>query len=130
VTYKNGETWAEKSVKTTGQPAKLKATVDRTLISADGKDLAFITVRVTDENGLTVPIADNLISFSVKGPGEIIATDNGDPAEMTEFHSTERKAFYGLALVIIRSKKNKKGNLTVKIHSPGLEDTTLQISSK
>ena len=130
VAYKNGEKWAENTVKTTGQSAKLEATADRTTISADGKDLAFITVKVTDEEGLTVPLSDNLISFSLEGPGKIIATDNGDPANMTEFHLTNRKAFNGLALAIIQSEKDRKGNITVKVQSPGLEESTVQISSQ
>jgi beta-galactosidase len=130
VTYKNGKAWAENSIKTTGKPAKLQAKTDRTTISADGKDLAFVTVKVTDDEGLTVPVADNLISFSIEGPGKIIATDNGNPADMTEFHSTERKAFNGLALAIIRSERGKKGHITVKVKSSGLEETRVQISSK
>jgi beta-galactosidase len=130
VAYKNGEKWVENIVKTSGQSAKLEATADRTIISANGKDLAFVRVKVTDQEGLTVPVADNLISFSIEGPGKIIATDNGDPADMTEFKSTERHAFNGLALAIIQSERGKKGDITVKVQSAGLEETTIQISSK
>jgi beta-galactosidase len=130
VAYKNGEKWVENIVKTSGQSAKLEATADRTIISANGKDLAFVRVKVTDQEGFTVPVADNLISFSIEGPGKIIATDNGDPADMTEFKSTERHAFNGLALAIIQSERCKKGDITVKVQSAGLEETTIQISSK
>jgi beta-galactosidase len=77
-----------------------------------------------------VPATDNLISSSIEGPGKIIATDNGDPSDMTEFQSTERHAFNGLALAIIQSERGNKGDITVKIQSAGLEETTIQISSK
>ena len=82
VAYKNGEKWAEDEVKTTGAPAGLDIRPDREIISADGKDLSFITVSIVDENGLTVPNADNLVQFEIEGPGKIIATDNGDPTNM------------------------------------------------
>jgi beta-galactosidase len=55
VAYKNGKNWAENVVKTTSEPAQLEASTDRNEIRADGKDFAFITVRVTDKNGLTAP---------------------------------------------------------------------------
>jgi beta-galactosidase len=75
VAYKNGKAWAETIVKTTGEATKLSATVDRNVIHADGKDLAFITVRLADKQGLMAPRAGNLITFNIEGPGEIVATD-------------------------------------------------------
>jgi beta-galactosidase len=130
VAYKDGHPWAEDIVSTTDKPARLEATADRTSIRADGKDLAFITVQVTDISGLTVPDADNQISFTVEGPGEIIATDNGDPTSFTPFPSHERKAFNGLALVIVQSKKGEPGEVIVTAKSPGLQEVRLEIKSK
>lgn len=122
VAYKNGEKWAENVVKTTGEPALLAASADRSEIRADGKDLAFITVRVADKNGLTVPRAKNPIKFEVEGNGEIVATDNGDPTNFVPFPSHEREAFSGLALVIVRSKPNASGSITIRAKSPGLRE--------
>jgi beta-galactosidase len=130
VAYKAGEKWAEDSVKTTGEPAVLNATTDRSTIHADGNDLAFITVKISDKEELTVPQADNPVSFSIKGPGKIVATDNGDPTDMNEFHSTERKAFSGLALVIIQSEAGTTGTITVTAESPGLKVDTVQNRSR
>jgi len=130
VAYKNGEKWAEDVVRTTDEPAILAASADRSEIRADGKDLAFITVRVTDKNGLTVPRANNTIKFEIEGPGEIIATDNGDPTNFVPFSSHERKAFSGLALVIIRFKPNASGSVTVSAKSPGLKEARIVVKSK
>ena len=88
VAYKNGKRWAEDSMVTAGAPARLAASVDRSRIRADGHDLAFVTVRVTDAKSVTAPRANNAIRFSIDGPGEIIATDNGDPTDMEPFPST------------------------------------------
>ncbi|HAH23199.1 MAG TPA: beta-galactosidase [Prolixibacteraceae bacterium] len=130
VAYKNGKKWAENQVKTTGNPMKLEASADRESIKADGKDLSFITVKITDRDGLTVPRSNNRIDFYIEGPGEIVATDNGDSSNMESFISNEREAFNGLALVIIRSKKGKSGSITVTAKSIGLENTMVKIKSR
>jgi beta-galactosidase len=90
------------------RPAGLNATADRNLILADGKDLSFVTVRVIDQNWLTVLCANVPIQFSIEGPGEIVATDNGDPTNLVLFSSHESQSFNGLALAIVRSRS---GNL-------------------
>lgn len=130
VAYKNGEPWAEKVVQTTGAPVAMTAKADRLNILADGKDLSFITVQVIDEDQLIVPDADNLIEFTLEGPGEIIATDNGDPTDFTPFPSHRRKAFNGSALVIVRSTEGQSGTLTLEANSPGMRSTSLTITSE
>ena len=92
--------------------------------------MAFITVQVEDEKGRIVPQADNLIEFSIEGPGEIIATDNGDPTDLVSFSSYKRKAFSGLALAIVQSKENEKGTIIIRTKSNGLNAVTLKITSK
>jgi beta-galactosidase len=129
VAYKNGSVWAENSVRTTGNATKLVATADRTVIAADGNDLAFITVQVSDANGQLVPRSNQLVEFSVQGPGEIVATDNGDATDMTAFPSHQRKAFNGLALVIVRSNGTEKGAIRVKATCSGLEETIVVVEA-
>jgi beta-galactosidase len=129
VAYKNGRRWAEERVRTTGEPARLVASADQTKILADGKDLTFITVRVTDAKGLTAPRAGNPITFTLTGPGEIVATDNGDPTDLVPFPSPERKAFNGVALVIVRSKMQQPGVIEVTAKSPGLRTARVVIKS-
>jgi beta-galactosidase len=73
-----------------------------------------------DKDGLLVPRADNQITFGITGPGEIVATDNGDPADLVAFPSKERNAFSGLALVIVRGKAGLRGKIKVTAKSSGL----------
>ena len=68
-----------------------------------------MTVTVTDKSGLMAPRADNHIHFDIEGPGEIVATDNGDPTSFESFQSHDRKAFNGLCLVIVRGKAGAAG---------------------
>jgi beta-galactosidase len=129
VTYKNGRTWARDVVKTAQSPASLEAIPDRSVIRADGRDLAFITVRVVDANGLIAPRANNRIQFRIEGPGEIKATDNGDPASFEPFQAPERKAFNGLCLVIVRTKAGQPGRIMLTASSEGLRDGVTFITS-
>jgi beta-galactosidase len=127
VAYKNGKKWAESRVKTTGEPENLALSADRQIIKADGNDLVFVTVGIADTEGATVPRTHNLLEFNISGPGEIVATDNGDPTDMTSFESTERKAFNGLCLVIVRAKPGKKGKITLTAISAGMKEAQLAI---
>jgi beta-galactosidase len=124
IAYKNGKFWAEGIIRTTGEATQLSISADRKVIAADGSDLSFITVKVTDRNGLAVPTAVNKVSFEIEGPGEIVATDNGDPANLVSFASKERKTYSGLLLAIVRSQKGRPGTIKLKARSDGLKDAT------
>lgn len=126
VTYKDGEEWAEDTMRTTGDPEGVRLRADRDEIKADGSDLSFITLEIVDEDGYVVRNARTRVTFSVEGAGEIVATDNGDPADTTAFPSRERNAFSGLALAIVRA--TGEGQLTVSASGDGLKgsDVTIQ----
>ena len=128
IAYKNGLVWAENTVKTTGDAIQLTANADRSEIAADGKDLSFITVQVSDDDGLLVPRSNNLIKFSIEGPGEIVATDNGNQTDMTSFASHQRNAFNGLALVVVRAKPGKTGSFKVIAESDSVNKATVTIT--
>jgi len=130
VAYKNGKVWATDEVKTAGPAAKLKVTPDRDTISADGKDLSFVTVAVTDKSGLMAPHANDRIHFEVDGPGEIVATDNGDATSFESFRSHDRNAFNGLCLVIIRGEAGKPGKIKVTATAAGPKIGTVSIKTK
>ena len=130
VAYKNGKKWATDTVKTAGAAKKLVLEPDRATISGDGHDISFVTLRIVDRSGITVPRSMNPIHFSVSGAGEIIATDNGDPTDLTAFPSTDRKAFNGLAMVIVKAKRGQRGTITVTASSAGLEMAKTKIKLK
>jgi beta-galactosidase len=127
VADKNGKEWAGDVMRTAGAPARLEAAADRTTIRADGYDVAFVTVRITDEQRTTVPRATNRIKFKVEGPGEIVATDNGDPTSFEPFQSPERNAFHGLALVIVRAKRGQPGTIRLSAEADGLQSSFVTI---
>lgn len=128
ITWENGKPWAADTVKTAGAATKLQLKADRSTITANGEDLSFITVRITDANGNLAPEADNKITFNITGPGEIVATDNGDAADLMSFASHERKAFKGLALVIVKAKG--KGSVTISASANGLAAAKAVLKAK
>ncbi|KAI1413566.1 glycoside hydrolase family 2 protein [Hypoxylon sp. FL1857] len=121
VTYKNGEPWANSTARTAGEATQIRLVADQPTIRADSSDLSFITAEVLDSNGDVVPRANSTISFTISGPGEIVATDNGNPADMTSFPSKERKAFNGLALVIVRPIAEGSGQIIVSATATDLK---------
>ena len=130
VAYKAGKPWAENIVKTTGPAQRLTLMPDRKVLHADGQDLCFITAAITDAAGLVVPRSNNAIDFEMTGPGEIVATDNGDATSHVSFQSLKRNAFNGLALVVVRTQPGKAGNIVVQAKSDGLQTTATSLSSQ
>jgi beta-galactosidase len=90
---------------TTGAPASIKLTADRTGINADGEDIAVLRVEALDKEGRPVPTADNLIGFKVTGQGKLIGVGNGDPNCQESDKEPKRSLFNGLAQLIVQSTK-------------------------
>jgi beta-galactosidase len=120
VAYKAGKPWARDRQSTAQAPAALEALPDRSIIRADGRDLSFVTVRVVDAAGVCAPRADHRMRFAIEGPGEIVATDNGDPTSFEPFPAHERRAFSGLCLVIVRGLAGQPGRITLTATSEGM----------
>ena len=129
VAYKDGKVWAEDRVVTAGKTAKMEVTSDRPAMKADGSDLLFVSVRLTDKDGNFSPRADNLIKFSVEGAARIAATDNGDPTSLESFQNPYVKAFNGCALVILRSN-GTEGDIRLTVKSKGLPTQTLTLKAE
>jgi beta-galactosidase len=116
--------------RTAGAPARISLLADRNVIQADGDDLSFITVRVEDADGNLCPLANNLVHFRVSGSGRIAGVDNGNAATVEPFHADRRKAFNGLALLIVRSSPNEPGSIDVAAAAEGLEGAHRKIDSR
>lgn len=128
VAYKNGARWAEACVKTTGEPALLRLSAEKESIRVADDELAFVTVSVCDKEGRMVPTANPKITCELEGDGRIIATDNGDPTSLVCFSATEREAFNGLMLVVIKPAKGARGKLRLTVKSEGLETAFIDIA--
>jgi len=126
VSRKNGKVVLEKTVHTAGQPAQINLTADRDQLDADGKDLSFVTVKVTDKDGNLIPDAGHLLSFKLSTGASIVGLDNGSPTSHESFKGSRHQAFNGLALAIVKAGY-KKSEVTLTATSPGLTPATLKI---
>lgn len=129
-----GEVVAQESIVTAGKAAKLRLEADRSVIHADGKDLCYITVDITDTQGHFVPTADNEVKFDIVGKGKIIGVDNGNPISHERYKSQadgtwKRKAFNGKALVIVQATEDR-GSFTLKASSRGLQGECITVYTK
>ena len=129
VGIENGKEMESKTIQTSGIAVQIALKVDRTVISADGQDLSYITVEVLDENGRRQPIADNRLEFEISGPGIIAGVDNADIKDIDSYVGNSRKAWKGRALVVIRSTK-QTGEIVLKVTSKGLKDSKTVIKSE
>ena len=103
IAYKAGVKIGEAVVRTSGEPAEIRLTPDREVISAGGMDLAYIIVEAFDRNGNQCPLADNKINLAVKGEGTIGGVGNGNPRSLDPFQADYVNLFYGKAIVIVKS---------------------------
>jgi len=113
-------------LKTSGDAAKIKLIVDRTKISANGQDLSFVTIQVTDKDGNLQPNAENRLEFKLSGPGVIAGVDNANIKDIDPYVATSRKAWHGRALVVIKSTKIA-GTIKLSVGSHGLNNVTTEI---
>ena len=130
VAYDNsGKKVEEKTVRTAGKPHHLEVVADRMTLSADGKDLAYITVRVVDKDGNLCPADDRLVSFTVKGAGSFRAAANGDATCLDLFHLPRMHAFSGQLTAIVQSGA-ESGNLVFEAKAKGVKAGKLTLEVK
>lgn len=115
-------------LQTAGDAAKMILTADRKEILANGQDLSFITVEITDKNGIFQPNAANGLHFKIEGPGIIAGVDNADLKDWEQYTGNTRKAWKGRALVVIKSTQ-QAGEIKLTVTAPGLEAAEIKIFS-
>jgi len=127
--YRNGRKVATQTLRTAGDPAKIRLTPDRKTIAADGYDLSFVTVQLFDKKGTLHPNADNEIRFALKGPGRIIGVGNGDQKSIESFQANKRTAYNGRCLVVVQST-DKAGRIELTARSKGLTSGKTTITTE
>jgi beta-galactosidase len=124
----DGKEIESKVLNTSGKTAKIRLVSDRKVISADGQDLSFVTIEITDNDGIFQPNAENLLNFKIEGSGVIAGVDNANIKDSDPYVATSRKAWHGRALVVIRSSK-KPGQIKLSVSSEGLSDSSITIGT-
>ena len=133
VPYKVGTLRAEAggesvTLKTAGEPARLRLIPDRTVMTADGQSLTFVTIEVIDKDGTPVPEAAISCEATVKGAGTLLAFASADLKDTEPYTSPHAKTWKGRALLVVRSTQ-QKGSVSVSIKS-ALPTASLSLKSK
>ena len=124
--YEAGKLVTKDIIETTTSPAQIALSSDVKTIKADGCDVAVIKVAVKDAKGRIVPTADNLIKFTIDGPGKIIGTGNGNPGSHEPDKAMQHNAFNGYCLVLVQSDK-QTGEIRLKVFSDQLKGSEVVV---
>ena len=125
---KGGEEVCSHLLRTAGRPCRLEASLDRSQIQADGVDVVYADVRVVDEQGVLCPNGDNLIRFSLSGPGLIQCVDNGDLLSGHSYHDNQVNAFHGRCACVVKSLP-QSGEIQLAVSADGMESVYLTLPS-
>ena len=128
VGYREGKQINFAELRSAATPTRLQLTADRMALKADGQDLSYITVELVDGNGVRNPNAENLVKFAVSGPGEIVAVANANPISTESYQQSQRKAWQGRCLVVVKSRK-QPGQITLSATSNGLRPAKVVITT-
>ena len=124
--YSGGKQVNETTLATTGQPVKINLSADRKNIHANGQDLCYVTVELTDAKGHVNPLAENMIKFSVVGDATIVGVGNANPTSTESYRLPQRKAWKGRCMVILKAGK-RGGNITLQANAAKLPEATVGI---
>lgn len=125
----DGKAVAEKTVRTAGKPHHIELTTDYPTLKADGKDLAYVTLRIVDKDGNLCPTDGRLVNFKVKGAGKYRASANGDPTCLDLFHLPRMHAFSGMLTVIVQSGE-ESGEIELQASAKGIKAGKIKINVK
>jgi beta-galactosidase len=126
---KDGAAVVTVELSTTGEPAAIRLSADRTDVSADRRDVAHVVVEILDAQGRVVPVAENEITFAVEGEGRLIGVDNGNPQSHDSYKAARCKAFSGMCMAIVQSTA-KAGMIRIAASSGTLRPGVVTITTK
>lgn len=101
--------------------------IDKPTIQNNWDDVVYVTAMVTDENGNDILTADNKIKFSIEGAGVIAAVDNGDIASTEPYQATERWAYKGRCIAVIKAKADS-GIIKLTAKADGLKEASVTVT--
>ena len=127
VARKDGQEVRRQTIRTAGAPHHIRLQADKASMSADGKNLCFVTAEIVDKDGNLCPNAENQLFFDVDGNATIAGVDNGCQTSLERFKDNKRKAFYGKCLIVLRAGK-QEGKVTLTARGVDLEDGTIQLN--
>ena len=90
-------------------------------------DLCYVTLELTDADGVVCPLAVDTVKFSVKGPAVLAGVGNGDQMGMDGFTDDTHPLFYGKAVAILRSQPGTPGTARLTARVEGVSEVGVAI---
>ncbi len=125
----HGNVLISKTLSTAGAPHHVRLTADKKAMSADGQDLTYVLAEVVDSKGNVVPVADNDLTFTVNGCGQLEGAGNADLKSMAMYTQGKHNAWKGRAMAIVRSNQ-KKGKAVLNVTSKTVKGARIEIVCK
>ncbi|MBP6182117.1 glycoside hydrolase family 2 TIM barrel-domain containing protein [Flavobacterium sp.] len=122
----NGTIAAQEAFTSAGKPSKIILTKSNPTLTNNWDDVSFITATIVDDKGIPCANADNLIKFTIADSGKIIGVDNGNIISHEAYQASERQAYNGKTITIIKAAKNG-GKIEIKASSEGLQEGSIAI---
>ena len=116
----------EKEIHTAAAPHHIELAADKTILSANGEDISFVTATIVDKDGNPCPTADNQLNFKVSGKGSFKAVCNGDPTSLELFHKPTMKVFSGKLVILVQSG-TEPGDIQLTVAGKGLKGGKLDL---
>lgn len=130
IAYKDGKEVMRHTRKSATEADRLKMSVDRSILKADGYDLAYIAVECLDADDNLVSAATNQLYIDIEGAGELMGVDNGNPQGGESLKGSKIKLYNGRALIIVRTLRDIPGSIRVKVRGDGVGDVSMILTSK
>jgi beta-galactosidase len=128
VAYNQGKPVTEDELRTAGRPSRIELSPERTTLSPSGDDVITITATAVDDAGVRVPDASAEVQFTISGPAQIVATDNGSNTDHESFLLPQHR-FYGGRLVVLVRATAASGAIRILASSAGLADGNAQLTA-
>lgn len=129
VSYTEGMETGRTKIKTAGNETRLNIETDRKLLHADGEDLAYLMISLTDEKGILKPSESAKVSITVEGAGKLQGFGNADPFSLENFYDTERTTYRGRVAAAVRSGE-EPGEIRVRVRAEGFADEVITLEVK
>ena len=126
VGYSKSKQIATATLKTAEEASQIQLLPEKTTLKANGQDLVYVTVNITDAKGRLQPKADQTIYFSVSGPATIAGVGNANPVSTESYQLHQRKAWKGKCIVVLKSTRGT-GPITLKATANGLLPATTNL---
>ncbi len=123
INYQNGEEVDKFTLVTAGDKIRLNAVADRSVIQGNARDLCYVDITLTDENGIVNTKADRTVTATVEGAGVLSGLGSANPKSEESFLTGSFCTYEGRLLAVVRP--TGVGEIKVSLSTEGCEPVTV-----